>query len=116
MEYELELKKLFDEKIEKEALNKDGSKIEVTKDEMKSISFKIGLFSYFDKNGKVISESNYEPVLNELTENILEMDLKTKLKALWDISKRFLRERMRYIKYTEDNITYTYRGPTMSEM
>lgn len=107
MEYELELEKIFDKKEEG-----DNTKVPPKK----SISFTLGLFSHFDKNGKVINKTDYEPVLEALEENILEMDLKTRLKALWDISKRFLRGKMRYLKCTEDNITYTYRGPAMSEM
>lgn len=80
------------------------------------INFSLGIVSAFFKNGKIIEEHIYEEAFNDLKEDFLKMELKDKLELLFIIFKKRLNYRLKYIKLTEDDKIYTYRGQKMMEM
>jgi len=81
-----------------------------------SIQFSIGITSAFYKNGKVIEDYQYKPIVEELDKKILDMSIKDRLETLWVMFHKALSNKFVYIKLKDGNITYKYRGHKMLEM
>jgi len=109
MEAEINRTKVFYEEIKEKA--EEGKPEKVTKKKIGSLPFKVGLSASFLQDGStMIEKDDVDKIVDSIEKDILEKPTRAVLKTLWVVSQRVLYNKLKYVKYTNDGVTYTYRG------